>query len=82
MPDDKRPKGEFDIGVNYEVIMNIENHLKREHNLTDGCEIMKTLHDLWGEGVDNAVARNPDHPNDVYMTYKKVIVQKRAPKNR
>jgi hypothetical protein len=67
---------EFDLGIDYEVLMKIHNHLSREHGLPDSCEVMRELGMLWGIGCDNRVARNPDDVNDKYVTYKKVVRKK------
>jgi len=75
MPKQDKPISEFDIGVDYETLRDIADHLTREHGL-ERCEAIDTLRKMLGTGVDNRVARNPDDINDSYTTYVKTVRKK------
>jgi hypothetical protein len=40
------------VKVHYEKILQIVDHLKQEHNMSEKCEAIKALQMIWSKGCD------------------------------
>lgn len=47
-----------DVRVPYEVFIEIERHLRREHGIPESCELTEKLKTIWMAGCNSAVAEN------------------------